>query len=118
MRIVNLAHGSLYLLGAYLGWTIANATGSWYLALIISPLIIAGVGVLLQQGLLRRIQGQDLREALVTIGVSIIVGDLLIAYYGGPMSKILFSRLLSAGSILVLGRFTFPRSRRLSPWLD
>src|SRR6266566_2201049 len=83
MRVVNLAHGSLYLLGAYLGWSVAAATGHWYLALIISPLMVAVVGILLQQGLLRRIQGQDLREALVTIGVSIIVGDLLLAYYGG-----------------------------------
>ena len=111
MRIVNLAHGSLYLLGAYLGWTIANATGSWYLALIISPLIIAGVGVLLQQGLLRRIQGQDLREALVTIGVSIIVGDLLIAYYGGQFYEFSLPDFLSGGINLGLAGFTYPTFR-------
>jgi len=111
MRIVNLAHGSLYLLGAYLGWTIANATGSWYLALIISPLIIAGVGVLLQQGLLRRIQGQDLREALVTIGVSIIVGDLLIAYYGGQFYEFSLPDVLSGGINPGLAGFTYPTFR-------
>jgi branched-chain amino acid transport system permease protein len=111
MRIVNLAHGSLYLLGAYFGWTIANATGSWYLALIISPLIIAGVGVLLQQGLLRRIQGQDLREALVTIGVSIIVGDLLIAYYGGQFYEFSLPDVLSGGINLGLAGFTYPTFR-------
>ncbi len=79
MRVVNLAHGSLYLLGAYVGWSIGDATGNWLLALVSTPLIIAIVGVLLQQGLLRRIQGQDLREALVTIGVSIVVADLLLS---------------------------------------
>lgn len=111
MRVVNLAHGSLYLLGAYLGWTIANATGSWYLALIISPLIIAGVGVLLQQGLLRRIQGQDLRQALVTIGVSIIVGDLLIANYGGQFYEFSLPDALGGGINLGLAGFTYPTFR-------
>lgn len=111
MRVVNLAHGSLYLLGAYLGWTIANATGSWYLALIISPLIIAGVGVLLQQGLLRRIQGQDLRQALVTIGVSIIVGDLLIANYGGQFYEFSLPDVLGGGINLGLVGFTYPTFR-------
>src|SRR2546429_2896355 len=79
MRVVNLAHGSLYLLGGYIGWSIGNATGNWVPAVILAPLGVAVVGVILQQALLRRIQGQDLREALVTIGVSIVVADLLLA---------------------------------------
>jgi len=103
MRVVNLAHGSLYLLGAYLGWSVADATGNWYLALIISPLMVAVVGILLQQGLLRRIQGQDLREALVTIGVSIIVGDLLLAYYGGANYEVQTPDLLNGGVSLGFG---------------
>jgi branched-chain amino acid transport system permease protein len=103
MRVVNLAHGSLYLLGAYLGWSVADATGNWYLALIISPLMVAVVGILLQQGLLRRIQGQDLREALVTIGVSIVVGDLLLAYYGGADYEVQMPDLLNGGVSLGFG---------------
>ena len=103
MRVVNLAHGSLYLLGAYLGWSVADATGNWYLALIISPVMVAVVGILLQQGLLRRIQGQDLREALVTIGVSIVVGDLLLAYYGGANYEVQTPDLLNGGVSLGFG---------------
>jgi len=103
MRVVNLAHGSLYLLGAYLGWSIADATGNWYLALILSPLMVAVVGILLQQGLLRRIQGQDLREALVTIGVSIVIGDLLLAYYGGANYEVQTPDLLNGGISLGFG---------------
>src|SRR5690348_10595349 len=83
MRVVNLAHGSLYLLGAYIGWSIGDATDNWILAIITAPVIVAVIGILIQQGLLRRIQGQDLREALVTIGVSIVMADLLLARYGG-----------------------------------
>lgn len=111
MRVVNLAHGSLYLLGAYIGWTIGNSTGNWLLALILAPLIIAILGVLLQQVLLRRIQGQDLREALVTIGVSIVIGDLLIALYGGQFYEFTLPDILSGGINFAIGSFTYPAFR-------
>jgi branched-chain amino acid transport system permease protein len=101
MRVVNLAHGSLYLLGAYLGWSISDATGNWFLAIIGAALAVAIVGVLLQQGLLRRIQGQDLREALVTIGVSIVAADLLLAYYGGQSYVVAAPDILNGGVNLV-----------------
>ncbi len=83
MRVVNLAHGALYLLGGYLGWSIADRTGSWPLGVVAAALAIALVGLAIQQGLLRRIQGQELREALVTIALSIIFADLMLARYGG-----------------------------------
>lgn len=84
LRTVNMAHGSLYLLGAYLSYTIWNATNeSWIIALIAAPLITALLGVIMQQVFLRHIAGQDLREALVTIAISIIIADLLLAQYGG-----------------------------------
>jgi len=83
MRVVNMAHGSFFLLGGYLGWTIQSETGSWLLALLGAAVGMAALGVLVQQGLLRRYQGQDLTEALITIALSIIVADLLIAKYGG-----------------------------------
>lgn len=83
MRVVNMAHGSFFLLGGYLGWTIQSATGSWMLALLGAALSMGVLGVLIQQGLLRRQQGKDLTEALLTIALSIIVADLLIAKYGG-----------------------------------
>ena len=83
MRVVNLAHGSLYLLGGYLGWSVADRTGSWPLGVLVAAVAIAVVGLAVQQGLLRRIQGQELREALVTIALSIIFADLMLARYGG-----------------------------------
>lgn len=112
MRVVNLAHGSLYLLGGYLGWSISNATGNWLLALLGAPLGVALAGVLLQQGLLRRIQGQDLREALVTIGVSLVAADLLLATYGG-LSYIVESPDVLNGATTV-GAFVYPTNRLLT----
>jgi branched-chain amino acid transport system permease protein len=83
MRVVNLAHGSLYLIGAYIGYDVASVTGYWFLALFGGAIGAALVGVAMQYFVLDRYQGQDLRQALVTIGLSIIAADLLLARYGG-----------------------------------
>jgi len=72
MRNVNLAHGSLYLFGAYVGWFVGEHTGSWVLAVIAGFLAAAVLGLLMQLLVFRHMQGQDLRQTLVTIGLSIV----------------------------------------------
>ena len=71
MRNVNLAHGSLYLLGGYVGYLVAENTGLWILALAAGFLTAAILGLLIQTVILRHMQGQDLRQTMVTIGLSI-----------------------------------------------
>lgn len=83
LRSVNMAHGALYLLGAYSGYEIASKTGSWMLGLVGASVLVALVGVILHQGLVKRLEGDELRQALVTIGFSIALGDLLLMRYGG-----------------------------------
>jgi len=83
MRNVNLAHGSMYLLGAYIGYEVAEASGSWFLGLIVAFLAIALSGVLLQVLIFRRMEGDELRQTLVTIGISIIAADLMLAIWTG-----------------------------------
>ena len=78
MRNVNLAHGSLYLLGGYVGYIVAEKTGWWILALAAGFLTAALVGLLIQTVILRHMQGQDLRQTMVTIGLSILIADLLL----------------------------------------
>jgi branched-chain amino acid transport system permease protein len=78
MRNVNLAHGSLYLLGGYVGYFVAAATGWWVLAAAAGFAAAAIVGLLMQVLVLRHMQGQDLRQTMVTIGLSIILADLMI----------------------------------------
>jgi branched-chain amino acid transport system permease protein len=88
MRNVNLAHGSLYLLGGYLGWSVGTATGSWIIALVASFLVVALAGILMQVFLFRWMEGQDLRQTLVTIGLSIVLADLLLWGYGGDTFQV------------------------------
>jgi branched-chain amino acid transport system permease protein len=83
MRNVNLAHGSLYLLGAYVGYTFANWTGYWLIGVAAGMLSMAIAGVLLQFLVFRRLEGDDLRQTLVTIGISIVAADLMLAVWGG-----------------------------------
>jgi branched-chain amino acid transport system permease protein len=83
MRNVNLAHGSLYLLGGYLGWEAAQATGVWFFGVLAGAAAVAAVGVLLQFTIFRRMEGQELRQTLVTIGISVVAADLMLAVWGG-----------------------------------
>ena len=98
MRNVNLAHGSLYLLGAYIGYEIADRTGYWLLGVLGAFLILSVVGLLMQVVVFRRLEGDDLRQTLVTIGISIIAADLMLAVWTGGTYQILIPDWL-AGAI-------------------
>ena len=95
MRVVNMAHGAFYLLGGYIAYEVQQRmTGSgfallpdqvstleWVVPWLVAMACIAVFGLATQQLLLRWNQGQDLRQALITIAVSVIVADQVIAHF-------------------------------------
>ena len=83
MRNVNLAHGSLYLLGAYIGYDAALWSDNWFVGVVAGALAIAVIGALLQVLVFQRLTGDELRQTLVTIGISIVAADLMLAVWGG-----------------------------------
>ena len=83
MRNVNLAHGSLFLLGGYVGYSASLASGNWFAGLAAGAASMAVLGVLLQLLVFRWMEGQELRQTLVTIGISIVAADLMQAVWGG-----------------------------------
>ena len=101
MRVVNMAHGSFYLLGGYIayeiqqtmtgqGFSLATSevnTLEWLLPLAVAAPCIAVVGLVVQQAFLRWNQGQELRQALITIAVSVIVADQIIAHFPRNVSQ-------------------------------
>lgn len=89
MKNVNLAHGSLYMLGGYLGYQTSVATGSWLLSFVVAFIAVAALGIALQYVVFRRMEGQDLQQTLVTIGISIILADLMLWIWGGEFYQIL-----------------------------
>lgn len=97
MRIVNLAYGSFFLLGGYIALRLqysfmhigpndaapsASSWGNWVFPLLIATGAMVVVGVLMQQIFLRWNQGQELRQALITIAVSLVLADQLTARLG------------------------------------
>jgi branched-chain amino acid transport system permease protein len=88
MRNVNLAHGSLYLLGGYVGYGFATLTGYWIVGVIGAFVLVALLGILLQVFVLRWMEGQELRQTLVTIGISIVLADLMLWGFGGDFYQI------------------------------
>jgi len=88
MRYVNLAHGSLYLFGGYMGYEATQWTGSWLFSYLIAFACCAVVGVAMQVLIFRRMEGEDLRQTLVTLGLSIIFSDLMVWVWGGNAIQI------------------------------
>lgn len=104
MRVVNMAHGSLFLFAGYLafkaqeswfgvssnllGNSSAITVASWVVAVAFGAVLVGLIGVAIQQLFLRWNQGQDLRQALITIAISVIAADQLEAHYGGVSQSI------------------------------
>jgi branched-chain amino acid transport system permease protein len=102
MRNVNLAHGSLYLLGGYLGFEIGDRTGSWLLALAAGFVAAALFGLLLQTAVFRFMPGQDLRQTLVTIALAIMLADVMLWQWGGQIYQFDPPRAIYGGTPLPL----------------
>jgi branched-chain amino acid transport system permease protein len=83
MDIINFAHASIYMLGAFFCYQVTQWTNSFWLALIVAPLVCAFLGILLERGLLRRIHGSgQLNELLVTFGLAMIITEVVSWVYG------------------------------------
>jgi branched-chain amino acid transport system permease protein len=88
MRNVNLAHGSLYLFGGYMGYEAGQWTGSWLFSYVVAFVCCAIVGMAMQFLIFRRMEGEDLRQTLVTLGLSIVFSDLMVWMWGGNAIQI------------------------------
>lgn len=108
MRVVNLSHGALYLLGGYIGYTVNRLTGSWVLALLAAGVAVALLGWIIERGLLVRVRG-DLPETLLTVALSIIIADLCLAVWGGHTLSIPTPTFLQ-GAVTLFG-ITYPLFR-------
>jgi branched-chain amino acid transport system permease protein len=91
MRIPNLTHGSLFMLGAYFGATfligVFGVKMNFWLAALLATLIVAAFGALIERLLLRRLPGDQSAQVLVTLGLSFIVADFCLMVWGGdPLS--------------------------------
>jgi branched-chain amino acid transport system permease protein len=96
MRIVNLAHGTYYLMGGYLGLTVFRLTGNWVVALLAGGAAIALLALVMERALLVWVRGRELPESLLTLAVATIMADAAVAVWGGNPLILQAPRLLTA----------------------
>src|SRR6516165_4142413 len=83
MRIVNFAHGTLYMLGAFIGYSLTRWTGNFWLALVGAPLIVGLFGAAFELGILRRLYRRDAHAfLLVTFGLALVLGEAVRLTWG------------------------------------
>jgi branched-chain amino acid transport system permease protein len=110
MRVINFAHGTIYMLGAYVGYKVVSLTGSFWLALIISPLIVAGVGALFERFFIKWLYGRDGGAFLmVTFGLAVILGEVVRLTFGTSPLGIPTPEILRG--IIFVFDFGFPHYR-------
>ena len=113
MRIPNLTHGSLFMLGAYVGATfIIGFIGlkfDFWIAAILAALVVAAFGALCERLLLRRLPGDQLAQVLVTLGISFMVADFCLMLWGGDPLNVATPNGL--GGFVRAGPLAFPLYR-------
>ncbi len=103
MRVINFAHGSFYMVGAFVAttvgsWIAAEALGFW-MALLLVPVIVAVMGLIIELLLFKRIYDKEhLLQLLLTYGLTLIIGDFVRIVWGGDIYRFARPELLS-GSI-------------------
>jgi branched-chain amino acid transport system permease protein len=88
MRIVNLAHGTFFLLAGYVGLAVISGTGSWWLAIPAAALAIALLGVAMERVFLRPLGSEPLRQVLLTFGFVLLIQQATLDIWGGSNFEI------------------------------
>ncbi|MGH7845214.1 MAG: branched-chain amino acid ABC transporter permease [Candidatus Binatia bacterium] len=105
MKVINLAHGSFYLLGGYVALSVVSATGSFLLAIITAVLAGVCAALVMQIVFLRRFYENELAQVLLTFGFLFIIADLCLVIWGGNPQVLpkpaLFARSYRVGEIVI-----------------
>src|SRR6185436_5837872 len=109
MRIANLTHGALFMLGAYLGVSVMRYVPNLWLAALAAGVAVAAFGAVLERTILRKLGGNVLGQVLVTLGVSFIIADACLLAWGGDPIPIPTPPSLQA-PVRIAG-FVFPAYR-------
>ena len=83
MRIVNIAHGSFYMLGVYVAYTVAARTSEPAAGTLVAILVVAAVGFVMQRFFLRRFAAQPLAQMMMTMGFALFFRDAALMIWGG-----------------------------------
>jgi branched-subunit amino acid ABC-type transport system permease component len=103
MNVVSLAHGSFFMLGAVIGFTIVKLTGSYWLALLLAPLPVVALGVAMELLFMRRLYARGhLDQVLLTFGFTFVFADLVKWIWGADIKSLAIPAALQ-GMVGLLG---------------
>jgi branched-chain amino acid transport system permease protein len=102
LNIINFAHGALYMVGAFCAYFLLNLLGlNYWFALIISPLVVGGLGMIIERTMLQRLAGLDhLYGLLLTFGLALIIQGVFQNYFGSSGLPYAIPRELAGGTNL------------------
>lgn len=87
LDVINVAHGSLYMLGAVFGWYLERALGSFWLALVLAPVLVGLIGLGIERGVLRPIEAKPALTIIATFGLMLIFQQAMLATFGGAPQR-------------------------------
>lgn len=97
LGVINFAHGALYMLGAYASYQIVQVTGSFWLGLLFAPLIVAGIGALIEILALKRVYSRDhIFQLLLTFGLILVIDDATKLVWGLDYKQVPTPEIFSA----------------------
>lgn len=109
MRIVNIAHGSFYMLGVYVAYSVVLRTHSLLLGALAAMVAIGAVGFVMQRVFLRRFAAEPLAQMMMTMGFALLFRDAALMIWGGDPFTLPYPPGLSGSA--GLGGIVFPRYR-------
>jgi branched-chain amino acid transport system permease protein len=110
MRVTNLSHGAVYLVGGYIGYSVINATHSFFAGLAAGALAMAAFGYLLERSLITWLGRSEMSELLATLGLIYVLDDVALAIWGGSPVTINLPGFLGKSSTLP-GGIVYPNGR-------
>ena len=107
LRVLNFAHGSLYMLGAYFAWMAFRISGSFWVALLLGPLLVCAVGWTMEFGFLRRVYGAPEPFQLLLTFAFVLIFDDLVKLVFGPVYQSPPTPAALSGAVII-GRNVLP----------
>lgn len=108
MHIINLAHGALYMVGAYLAWWLTSLVGNLFLAILLAVPLAIGIGILIERFLMQALYKRDhLDQVLMTFGLILIFDSLQSILWGNDVHSVAIPAALS-GSIALTDTLDYP----------
>jgi branched-chain amino acid transport system permease protein len=111
MRVTNLSHGAVYLLGGYIGYSVITVTHNFFYGLAAGALAMGAFGLVLERTVITWLGGREMAELLATLGLIYVLDDVSLAIWGGTPLTINLPGILGRSTTLPVSGIVYPNTR-------